>query len=64
MNTKIIAIAIVAVIVLAYLFVSGVIKLPTISIKSSEQAKNTAVNISSNIEGVSSTLESIDKKLG
>ena len=66
MDKKImIAIAAVVVIALAYLFVSGAITLSnTSSIKSSDQAQNTAVNISSNIEGLSSTLTSIDNSLG
>ncbi len=58
-------VVVVAALIVAFLFTSGVIKLPTASkYKSSEEAAGATADIGSGIEKIGSTLEEIDKKLG
>ncbi len=56
---------VIAVLVIALLVATDVIKLPTASkYKNVEEVSNATVNIGSKIENVGSTLEEIDKNLG
>jgi cell division protein YceG involved in septum cleavage len=57
--------AMVVALVVAFLFVNGVVKLPEGSkYKSSEEVSGATVDIGSGVEKVGSTLEEIDRSLG
>ncbi len=68
MNKNLVIIGLVAVIValvVAFLFVSDIVKLSTSSrYKSSEEVTGATVDIGSGVERVGSTLEEIDRSLG
>lgn len=68
MNKNLMIIGLVVVIValvVAFLFVNGVVKLPEGSkYKSSEEVTGATVDIGSGVEKVGSTLEEIDRSLG
>jgi len=65
-NLLIIGLVVVIVaLVLAFLFVNGIVKLPESSkYKSSEEVTGATVDIGSGVEKVGSTLEEIDRTLG
>lgn len=67
-NKNLIIVGLVAVLValvVAFLFVNGIIKLPESSkYKSSEEVTGATVDIGSGVEKVGSTLEEIDRSLG
>lgn len=68
MNKNLVVVGLVAVIaalVVAFLFANGVVKLPESSkYKSSEEVTGATVDIGSGVERVGSTLEEIDRSLG
>lgn len=58
-------IAVIAALVVAFLFVNGIVSLPESSkYKSSEEVTGATVDIGSGVERVGSTLEEIDRTLG
>lgn len=61
----IIGLVVIVALVVAFLFVNGIVKLPESSkYKSSEEVSGATVNIGSGVEQVGSTLEEIDRSLG
>ncbi len=58
-------VGVIVVLVIAFLFSTGIIKLPSGSkYKSSEEVTGATVNIGTGVERVGSTLEEIDRTLG
>ena len=58
-------VAVIAALIVAFLFANGIVKLPESSkFKSTEEVSGATVDIGSGVENIGSTLEEIDRSLG